>query len=64
MKKENIKHEKTREYKTSIGIQVTIILENKLQKEIFYQNMTIFLPTDASILDPCLDRNVHTHITG
>ena len=64
MKKEDIKHEKTREYKTSIGIQVTIILENKPQKEIFYQNMTIVSPTDAYILDPCLDRNVHTHFTG
>ena len=64
MKKENIKHEKTQECKTSIGIQVTIILENKLQKEIFYQNMTIVSPTDAYILDPCLDRNVHTHFTG
>ena len=34
-------------------IQVTLILENKLQKQIFYQNMTISWPTDMYILNTC-----------
>ena len=36
-----------------IGIQVTFILEIKLQKYIFYQNPTIFLTTYSPILNPC-----------
>ena len=32
---------------------VTYILENKLQKQVFYQNMTISSSTDASILNTC-----------
>ena len=34
-------------------MQVTLILENKLQKQIFYQNMTISSPTDMYILNTC-----------
>ena len=39
--------------KQGIGIQLTFILEIKLQKYIFYQNITIFLVADAFILHLC-----------
>ena len=44
-------------------MQVTLILENKLQKQIFYQNMTISSPTDMYILNTCQDGNVYIHAT-
>ena len=37
--------------KQAVAIQVTFILENKLQKEKFYQNMTNSSSTDAYILN-------------
>ena len=36
-----------------IGIQVTFILEIKLEKYIFYQSPTIFSTTYSSILNSC-----------
>ena len=39
--------------KQTIGTQVTFILENKFQKQIFYQNMTISSPSDVYILNIC-----------
>ena len=38
--------------KQAIGITVTFILENKLQKYIFKQKVTIFPAADAFILHP------------
>ena len=32
---------------------MTSILKNKLQKQIFFQNMTIFSPIDAYIMNTC-----------
>ena len=39
--------------KQATGIQGTFILEIKLQQYIFYENLTIFSATYASILNPC-----------
>ena len=52
--KENIKQK--------IAMQVTFILEKKLPKQIFYQNLFIFLATYASNLNPFWDRNVHPYV--
>ena len=46
-----------------IGIQLTIMLEIKLQKYVFYQNMTSFLAAVVSFLNPCEDGNVQTYAT-
>ena len=40
---------------------MTFSLEIKLQKYIFFQNMTIFLTANVPFLNPCYDRNVHTY---
>ena len=39
------------------GLQVTFILEIKLQKYNFSANVTVFLSTYPSILNPCQDEN-------
>ena len=47
--------------KETIDLQVTLILENKLQKEHFQQNVTTFLPTYRFTLNPCQDSNVRRY---
>ena len=42
---------------------MTLILEIKLQKYIFLQNMIIFLAALRSFLNPYEDGNVHTYAT-
>ena len=44
-------------------IQMTVMLEIKLQKFILCQNVTISLAAIVPILNPCQDWNVHTYDT-
>ena len=54
---------KCQNIKQPIGIQLTFMLEIKIEKYIFRQNMTMFLVADMSFLNQCYDVNVHTYAT-
>ena len=47
----------------AIGMPVTIVLEIKLQKSIFWQIMSGFLTANVSLLNPFKDENLHTYAT-
>ena len=51
--KEQAFRAKGKNIKQTIGIQVTLILESKLQKEHFLEKDDCFLVVYASILNPC-----------
>ena len=45
------------------SIQLTVMLEIKLQKYIFEQIMGTFLAANMSFLEPCYDLSVHMYDT-
>ena len=47
----------------AIGMPVTIVLEIKLQKSIFWQIMSGFLTANVPLLNPFKDENLHTYAT-
>ena len=56
-------YENSKNIKEVIGIQGIFILEIKHQKYIFYQNLTIFSATCASILNSNRSGDMHSHVT-